>query len=63
MSYCNSCNQSSQSSQTNTSLSDFFPAGYRVQAAHPDYPYYISVPVFLSEEEDTDSCGCNCCCD
>ena len=61
MSYCNSCNQSSQSSQTNMSLSDFFPAGYRVQAAHPDYPYYISVPVFLSEEEDTDSCGCNCC--
>lgn len=58
---CQSCTQSSQNTQAN-SLSDFFPAGYRVTSAHERFPYYISVPVFLEEEEDNscnNNCGCN----
>ena len=47
MSCCNSCTQSSQASQSNHSLSDFFPAGYRVTSGYPRYPYYVSVPVFI----------------
>lgn len=67
MSCCNS-NTQSQQSTSSCSVSDFFPAGYRVQLAHPEYPYYISVPVFLSEEaEEDDDCTCQdsctpCCC-
>ena len=69
--YCNSCNQSCQnSSSQNNSLSDFFPAGYRVESGYPRYPYYVSVPVFLEEEDDCDCNNCNnncnncchCCC-
>lgn len=61
MSCCNSCTQSSQTSQSNHSLSDFFPAGYRVTSGYPRYPYYVSVPVFVEEESCDDSCnGCTC---
>ena len=70
--YCNSCNQSCQNSGSqNNSLSDFFPAGYRVESGYPRYPYYVSVPVFLEEEDDCDcnnncnnNCNncCHCCC-
>ena len=49
---CNSCN--SQSSQS-SSISDFFPSGYRFTSGYPKYPYYISVPVFVEEEEEEES--------
>ena len=65
---CQPCSQPSQNAPAN-SLSDFFPAGYRVSSAHERFPYYISVPVYLEEENNCGSCGgcgcnsgCNSCC-
>ena len=53
---CQPCSQPSQNAPAN-SLSDFFPAGYRVSSAHEKFPYYISVPVYLEEENNCGSCG------
>ncbi len=69
---CNSCNQPynqfyNDSGSQNNSLSDFFPAGYRIESGYPRYPYYVSVPVFVDEEDNGDNNNddygncCHCC--